>query len=197
MTGGRVSGAFSRMPAHSRSHTTIRQESRRYFDGWRGLLTIYLRNLRYGNEAKDHNQCSGSSLAQCSDVFPAARRLFRKIHEPRCLDLQLLASCYLRYRAEWPIRRRCLHGLPCGRGGGGSVVCCIKVKPGPIRIEYSLGGSEGMPRLGERIHATAVLTELPGNAKVLTVHVYPDGTAFAEASREYVDERPEPKGKRQ
>ncbi|NBI47594.1 DUF3304 domain-containing protein [Burkholderia sp. ISTR5] len=82
-------------------------------------------------------------------------------------------------------------------GAGGSVVCCIKVKPGPIRIEYSLGGSEGMPRLGERIHATAVLTELPGNAKVLTVHVYPDGTAFAEASREYVDERPESKGKRQ
>ncbi|AJK45308.1 DUF3304 domain-containing protein [Burkholderia plantarii] len=81
-------------------------------------------------------------------------------------------------------------------GAGGSVVCCIKVKPGPITIEYSLGGSEGMPRLGERIHATAVLQALPDNSKVLTMHVYPNGTAFAEASKEYVDERPEPEDKK-
>lgn len=81
-------------------------------------------------------------------------------------------------------------------GAGGSVVCCVKVKPGPITIEYSLGGSEGMPRLGERIHATAVLQALPDNSKVLTMHVYPNGTAFAEASKEYVDERPEPEDKK-
>jgi hypothetical protein len=79
---------------------------------------------------------------------------------------------------------------------GGKIVCCVKVKPGPISIEYSLGGAEGAPRLGERIRATAVLQELPGDAKVLTVHVYPNETAFAEASKEYVDERPEPTGKK-
>ncbi|PRG42945.1 hypothetical protein C6V06_35015 [Burkholderia gladioli] len=79
---------------------------------------------------------------------------------------------------------------------GGKIVCCVKVKPGPISVEYSLGGAEGAPRLGERIHATAVLQTLPGNSKVLTVHVYPNETAFAEASREYVDERPEPEGKK-
>ncbi|WP_334000230.1 hypothetical protein [Burkholderia gladioli] len=79
---------------------------------------------------------------------------------------------------------------------GGKIVCCVKVKPGPISVEYSLGGAEGAPRLGERIHATAVLQTLPGNSKVLTVHVYPNEIAFAEASREYVDERPEPEGKK-
>ncbi|WP_429252340.1 hypothetical protein [Paraburkholderia sp. GAS333] len=81
-------------------------------------------------------------------------------------------------------------------GAGGSVVCCVKVKPGPVMIEYSLGGSEGAPRLAERVHATAVLQELPGDSKVLTVHVYPDETAFAEVSKEYVDERPEPQSKK-
>ncbi|WDD91861.1 DUF3304 domain-containing protein [Burkholderia sp. FERM BP-3421] len=81
-------------------------------------------------------------------------------------------------------------------GAGGSTVCCIKVKPGPITIEYSLGGSEGMPRLGERVHAIAILQELPSDSKVLTFHVYPDETAFAEASKEFVDERPEPEGKK-
>lgn len=80
---------------------------------------------------------------------------------------------------------------------GGKIVCCVKVKPGPISIEYSLGGPQGAPRLGERIHATAVLQELPGDSKVLTVHVYPNATAIAEASKEYVDERPEPEGKKQ
>ncbi len=79
---------------------------------------------------------------------------------------------------------------------GGKIVCCVKVKQGPISIEYSLGGPEGAPRLGERIHATAVLSELPGNSKVLTVHVYPNETAVAEASKEYVDERPEPEAKK-
>ncbi|WP_179401883.1 hypothetical protein [Burkholderia guangdongensis] len=81
-------------------------------------------------------------------------------------------------------------------GAGGSTVCCVKVKPGTVTIEYSLGGSEGAPRLGERIHATAVLSELPGDSKILTVHVYPDESAVAEASKEYVDERPEPEGKK-
>ena len=82
-------------------------------------------------------------------------------------------------------------------GAGGKIVCCVKVKPGPISIDYSLGGPEGAPRLGERIHATAVLRELPGDSRVLTVHVYPNETAVAEASKEYVDERPGPEEKRQ
>jgi hypothetical protein len=79
---------------------------------------------------------------------------------------------------------------------GGKIVCCVKIARGPVSVEYSLGGPEGAPRLGERIHATAVLQALPGNAKVLTLHVYPDETAVAEASREYVDERPEPQAKK-
>ncbi|MEX3951756.1 hypothetical protein AB4Y40_28885 [Paraburkholderia sp. EG287B] len=82
-------------------------------------------------------------------------------------------------------------------GAGGSTVCCVNVKPGPISIDYSLGGPEGAPRLGERIHATAVLRELPGDSRVLTMHVYPNETAVAEASKEYVDERPAPEEKRQ
>lgn len=77
-------------------------------------------------------------------------------------------------------------------GAGGSIVCCVKVKPGPITIEYSLGGAEGAPRLGEKNHATTVLREIPDDAKVLTVHVYPNKTISAEASAEYVDERPQP-----
>lgn len=79
---------------------------------------------------------------------------------------------------------------------GGKIVCCVRVKPGPISIEYSLGGAEDTPRVGERIHATAVLQELPGDSKVLTVHVYPNATAIAEVSKEYVDERPEPEDKK-
>ena len=81
-------------------------------------------------------------------------------------------------------------------GAGGSTVCCVQVKPGTISIEYSLGGPEGAPRLGERIHATAVLRDLPGGSKILTVHVYPDASAVAEASKEFVDEQPEPGGKK-
>jgi hypothetical protein len=81
-------------------------------------------------------------------------------------------------------------------GAGGSAVCCVSIKKGPITVEYSLGGAEGAPRLAERIHSTAVLEELPGDSKVLTVHIYPNETAFAEASQEYVDERPEPQAKR-
>jgi hypothetical protein len=77
-------------------------------------------------------------------------------------------------------------------GAGGSAVCCVKVKPGSITIEYSLGGPEGASRLGEKIRATTVLKEIPSDAKVLTVHVYPNGTISAEASAEYVDERPQP-----
>ncbi|WP_321906132.1 DUF3304 domain-containing protein [Paraburkholderia tropica] len=77
-------------------------------------------------------------------------------------------------------------------GAGGKIVCCLKVAPGPISIDYSLGGAEGAPRLGERIHATAVLKVLPGDSKVLTVHLYPNETALTEASKEYVDERPAP-----
>ncbi|WP_407853094.1 hypothetical protein [Burkholderia gladioli] len=79
---------------------------------------------------------------------------------------------------------------------GGKVVCCVRVKPGPISIEYSLGGPEGAARLGEKIRATAVLQNLPGNSKILTMHVYPSGTAYAEVSRAYVDERPEYRDKR-
>ncbi|WP_179401886.1 hypothetical protein [Burkholderia guangdongensis] len=47
------------------------------------------------------------------------------------------------------------------------------------------------PGNGTKLQATTVIDHMSGDAKVLTVHLYPDKTVFAETSAEYVDERPQ------
>lgn len=77
---------------------------------------------------------------------------------------------------------------------GGKIVCCVKVKPGPVSVEWTLDGPPDAPGNGTKIRATTELGNISDNAKVLTIHIYPDKTVFAETSEEYVDERPESKG---
>jgi hypothetical protein len=79
-------------------------------------------------------------------------------------------------------------------GAGGKIVCCVKVKPGPISVEWTLDGPPNAPGNGTRIRVTTVLDRISSNAKVLTVHIYPNKTVFPETSEQYMDERPEPGG---
>jgi hypothetical protein len=75
-------------------------------------------------------------------------------------------------------------------GAGGKITCCVAVHPGPISVQWTLDGPPKAPGNGTTIHATAILDKVSSDAKVLTVHVYPDKTVAVETSKEYVDERP-------
>lgn len=78
-------------------------------------------------------------------------------------------------------------------GAGGKIVCCVRIKPGPVVVEWTLDGPPDAPGNGKRIQATSVLGEVAHDAEVLTVHIYPDSSVVVEASEQYVDERPNPK----
>jgi hypothetical protein len=81
-------------------------------------------------------------------------------------------------------------------GAGGAIVCCVSVKPGPISVQWTLDGPPNAPGNGTTIRATTTLDHISSDAKVLTVHIYPDKTVFAETSAEYVDERPQAQGRK-
>ncbi|WP_186160477.1 hypothetical protein [Burkholderia gladioli] len=74
-------------------------------------------------------------------------------------------------------------------GVGGKVICCVKVKQGPVSVAWTLDGPPNAPGNGTRIQVVAVIEHISSGAKVLTIHIYPDETVFAETSKEYVDER--------
>lgn len=76
-------------------------------------------------------------------------------------------------------------------GAGGKIVCCVNIKPGAISVVWTLDGPPNALGNGTKIQATTVLDHISSDAKVLTIHIYPDKTVFAETSAEYVDERPQ------
>lgn len=78
-----------------------------------------------------------------------------------------------------------------GPGGtGGKMVTGVPIHVGEQKIEWLLDGGEKQSRLGEKINATTVLKEIPKNATVLAIHIYPDETVFVETARRLPDEKP-------
>jgi hypothetical protein len=78
-----------------------------------------------------------------------------------------------------------------GPGGtGGSMVAGVPIHVGEQKIEWALSGGKNSPRLGEKISATAVLKEIPKDATVLAIHIYPDETVFVETAEWLPDEKP-------
>jgi hypothetical protein len=78
-----------------------------------------------------------------------------------------------------------------GPGGtGGSMVAGVPIHVGEQKIEWLLDGGEKQSRLGEKITATTVLKEIPKDATVFAIHIYPDETVFVETARRLPGEKP-------
>ncbi|MFZ6751400.1 hypothetical protein [Undibacterium sp. Ren11W] len=78
-----------------------------------------------------------------------------------------------------------------GPGGTGSkMVTGVPITVGEQKIEWLLDGGKKQSRLGEKISATAVLKEIPRDAKILAIHIYPDETVFVETAEWLPDEKP-------
>lgn len=78
-----------------------------------------------------------------------------------------------------------------GPGGtGGSMVTGVPIHVGEQKIVWTLDGSKNSPRLGEKITATIMLKDIPVNAKVLGIHIYPDETVFVETGIWHLDAHP-------
>lgn len=78
-----------------------------------------------------------------------------------------------------------------GPGGtGAKMVTGVPVTVGEQKIEWLLDGGKKQSRLGEKISATAVLKEIPKDAKILAIHIYPDETVFVETAEWLPDEKP-------
>lgn len=70
---------------------------------------------------------------------------------------------------------------------GGGTISGVKLKLGPKRVTWRLGGPPGMPRNGQQIEAIneVVLDGVPPDAVYLGVHIYPDYTVELLPSRHY------------
>ena len=78
-----------------------------------------------------------------------------------------------------------------GPGGtGGTMIAGVPIHVGKQKIEWTLSGGENAPRLGEIITVNAELKELPADAKVLAIHIYPDETVFLETAEWLPAQRP-------
>jgi hypothetical protein len=78
-----------------------------------------------------------------------------------------------------------------GPGGtGGKMVAGVPITVGEQKIEWLLDGGEKQSRLGEKITATTVLKEIPKDATVFAIHIYPDETVFVETARRLPGEKP-------
>jgi hypothetical protein len=77
-----------------------------------------------------------------------------------------------------------------GPGGTGSKIsCCYKIKPGPIKVEWMLGGGEGDPLTGTTRNATATLKEIRPGADYLGVYLYPEGRVVLDTARGIPDDK--------
>jgi hypothetical protein len=75
-------------------------------------------------------------------------------------------------------------------GPGGSMIAGVPIQVGEQKIRWMLDGAENQPRLFEKIVATTVLKEIPPNAKILAIHIYPNETVYIETAEWLPDERP-------
>jgi hypothetical protein len=77
-----------------------------------------------------------------------------------------------------------------GPGGtGGSIWCCYKVKPGPIKVDWTLDGREGDPLTGTTRSATATLKAVNPRADTLGIFLYPNGHLALETGRGIPNDR--------
>lgn len=70
---------------------------------------------------------------------------------------------------------------------GGSTITGVRLALGPKVVTWKLDGKRGTPRNGETVSAKNApqLTEVPGDAVFLAVHIYPDETVELIPSRHY------------
>jgi hypothetical protein len=70
---------------------------------------------------------------------------------------------------------------------GGGTISGVELKVGPQKITWRLGGPEGMPRNGETVTAknTPELKDVPGSARYLAIHIYPDETVELLTTEHY------------
>ena len=83
-----------------------------------------------------------------------------------------------------------LYGAYGPGGTGGSMIAGVPIHVGKQKIEWTLSGGKDAPRLGEIITVNAELKELPADAKVLAIHIYPDETIFLETAKQLPGQRP-------
>jgi hypothetical protein len=75
-------------------------------------------------------------------------------------------------------------------GAGASMVSGVPIHVGEQKIEWMLSGGEHQPRLFEKITATVNLKDIPLNAKVLGIHIYPNETVYVETGQWHLDPHP-------
>jgi hypothetical protein len=77
-----------------------------------------------------------------------------------------------------------------GPGGtGGSIWCCLKIKPGSVKVDWMLGGAEGDPLTGTTRSVTATLKEIRPGADYLGVYLYPEGRVVLDTARGIPDDK--------
>jgi hypothetical protein len=75
-------------------------------------------------------------------------------------------------------------------GAGASMVSGVPIHVGEQKIEWMLDGGENQPRLFEKITATVNLKDIPSNAKVLGIHIYPNETVYVETGVWHLEAHP-------
>ena len=67
-------------------------------------------------------------------------------------------------------------------GTGGSIVCCVPIKPGDIQIKWMIGGGPADANVGKVMTTTVQLDSIKPNAKYLGVYLYEDGTVALDTA---------------
>jgi hypothetical protein len=77
-----------------------------------------------------------------------------------------------------------------GPGGtGGSIACCLSIRPGTLKVNWMLGGGENDPLTGMEMSTDVQLKEIKPGAKYLAVYLYADGTAAVDTAKSIPDDR--------
>lgn len=74
-------------------------------------------------------------------------------------------------------------------GGGSSISCCYKVRPGEVQVKWMLDGPPNDPLTGKTLSSSARLEKINPGARYLGVYLYPDGTVALDTAKGIPDDR--------